>query len=1085
MRKLSFRNRINLGFSFVFFTMLLTIFYSAWQLNKINKNIKLVYEHPFQVSRAIREIQIEFYKSANSIKNLILVENEKQTDSIISEINSLDELIQKNFEIIYSQYLGKKSDIDLMFAHFQEWKATKNDFYRLKKENKTDSLERIINFKKINKFNEITNHAKVISDFASNKAMTEMEQINERDKQTRTVLIIVLFIVSILVILISRIIARSINKPIQKFVSQAKSLFSIHANSKEVSHLTEDEMFDCTLYELKQSYQEIDQQNEEIKSQNQQLRDFNNSLEDKIELRTIELKESEERYRTMFSQAPLGIALIHSLNGRILQVNPMFEEIVGRTDNELSTTDWMTITHPEDVQEVLDNMAKLNAGETSGFQMEIRYIHKNGHVIWINMALASLYVEDKSNPCHLCMVEDITERKLIEEKILLKNQELAATEEEIKATNEELISTSDVLKMTIDELSKAVMNAKNMSERYYQLFNNLTVGFALHEIICNEFENPIDYLFIDVNPAFEHLTGLNAKNILGKKVLQILPETEKYWIEKYGKVAMSGEPIDFEEYSKELNKFFHVYAYQPQYKQFAVIIEDVTERKRNEEKIKAISKNWQTTFDAISDFIILLNPNHDIININKAGLEKWKMNLDEAVGKKCYHIVHNTDHPIINCPCYITAKNGITSAQEYEQDDKVYELTAWPVFDDKNQVKAITHIIKDITARKQDQFYLKQKNIELQQAKEKAEESDKLKSSFLQNMSHEVRTPLNAIAGFSQLMTRPNQSQEKLTKFSNLILNSSQKLIEIITDVIDISEIHAHMAKIKITEFDILSLIRNIIERLETKAKSKNIELKISSSISQKELLINSDSDKLVRIITHLTDNAIKFTQKGSVEIRCELKNTYLTISIADTGIGISEEMQSMIFESFRQVETGICRNFGGNGLGLAISKAYTELLNGKISVKSKINEGASFYVTIPISNSTLQIVPNLVTSMKTPIHTIIIAEDEYSNYLYLTELLDEFDLEILHAENGQQVIDLCRTNPEVGLILMDIKMPIMDGYTAAKLVKEFHPELPIIAQTAYALESEKESFIGVFDDYITKPINEEDFMAKLKEYIQ
>jgi signal transduction histidine kinase/ligand-binding sensor domain-containing protein/CheY-like chemotaxis protein len=373
---------------------------------------------------------------------------------------------------------------------------------------------------------------------------------------------------------------------------------------------------------------------------------------------------------------------------------------------------------------------------------------------------------------------------------------------------------------------------------------------------------------------------------------------------------------------------------------------------------------------------------------------------------------------------------------------------------------------------------------QLEISKQKAVESDELKSSFLKNMSHEVRTPLNAIVGFSNLMTKSNQTLDKLEKFAGLISASSNKLIEIITDVVEISQIHANQVKAILAEIEFISFINKLIESYKVKAKEKNIKLLLNINIPFKEYFIFSDDEKIKKILLHLLDNAIKFTIQGSVVINCELKNDDINISISDTGIGVSEEMQKKIFEPFRQVETGACRDYGGNGLGLSIAKSYIELLNGSISLKSEINKGTTVYISISANKSNMQITQKDINKQSYSIHTILIAEDEYSNYQYLLELLSDTDLNVIHAANGQQALEMCRANQEVDLILMDIKMPIMDGHTAAKLIKAFLPNLPIIAQTAYALESEKEMFIGVFDDWISKPISEDELKQKLIKYI-
>jgi PAS domain S-box-containing protein len=380
----------------------------------------------------------------------------------------------------------------------------------------------------------------------------------------------------------------------------------------------------------------------------------------------------------------------------------------------------------------------------------------------------------------------------------------------------------------------------------------------------------------------------------------------------------------------------------------------------------------------------------------------------------------------------------------------------------------------------------KKLTLDLIAAKQKAEESDRLKTAFLQNISHEVRTPLNAIVGFSQLIAEPNLSTEQLEDFSQMISTSSDKLIGIITDVIEMSLIQSTQVKVKVTEIDIVLLITDIVTNFTKNAKEKNITLILNQNIPDKEYFILSDSEKLQKIFTHLIDNAIKFTPRGSVEITCEIKQGNLQVSISDTGIGISDEAQKIIFDPFFQLESDLHRNYGGNGLGLSIVKAYIELLNGTVSLKSELNKGTTAVFSIPANKSVIEPTKKVIAETTYFINTILIVDDEYYNYRYLYELLNAINPQIvvLDASNGQQAVDLCRENKAIDIVLMDIRMPIMDGHTAAKLIKAFRPDLPIIAQTVYALEREKEKFNSDFDDYIIKPINSDEFRKKMERYI-
>jgi len=384
-------------------------------------------------------------------------------------------------------------------------------------------------------------------------------------------------------------------------------------------------------------------------------------------------------------------------------------------------------------------------------------------------------------------------------------------------------------------------------------------------------------------------------------------------------------------------------------------------------------------------------------------------------------------------------------------------------------------IFHDITDRK------KAEN-ELIEAKEKAEESSRLKTAFLNNISHEIRTPLNAICGFSQLIVNSKNPIEKQKKFADEILRNSDKLIDIITDVIEISQIQSKQIAIKKNEFVIGHFLTEIKEKFIPIANDKNLWFTINTDI---ELLkIYTDYEKLKKILFHLIDNAIKFTVQGSINLNFELDNNNLRFTIKDTGIGIAENMQKLIFEPFRQVETNLSRNFGGNGLGLTLIKSYVELLNGSISMQSEINKGTTFHITIPSILKIEKVVNKIENHKKYKVKTILIVEDEYANYQYLEELLSDSGFHILHAKNGQEAVDFCRNNSTIDLIFMDIKMPIMDGQTATKIIKEFRFDIPIIAQTAYALEIEREKFITDFDDYITKPISKQTLKEKLEKFI-
>jgi signal transduction histidine kinase/CheY-like chemotaxis protein len=373
---------------------------------------------------------------------------------------------------------------------------------------------------------------------------------------------------------------------------------------------------------------------------------------------------------------------------------------------------------------------------------------------------------------------------------------------------------------------------------------------------------------------------------------------------------------------------------------------------------------------------------------------------------------------------------------------------------------------------------------DLENAMQKSEESNRLKTAFLQNMSHEIRTPLNSIVGFSKLITIPNLPKDKLEKFSSMISLNSDKLIGIITDVIEISQIQANMANLNLAELELVSFVKTICSEMDEKAIEKGLSLNLILPNEYKEYRTFIDSEKLRRILYHLIDNAIKFTAEGFIQVELIIYSKSFKIIVTDSGIGISPKMQKIIFEPFRQVELGVVRNFGGNGLGLSISKSYTELLDGNIAFESEINKGSTFIIEIPLKPEPIQLAANEKGLKSKAVITILIVEDEYSNYQYIYELLADTGYELLHAENGKLAIDMCRENKSIDLILMDVKMPVMDGHTAARLIKSFRMDVPVIALTDLDHETDWFTFKEVFDDHITKPINEEILKQKLAKFI-
>jgi len=347
---------------------------------------------------------------------------------------------------------------------------------------------------------------------------------------------------------------------------------------------------------------------------------------------------------------------------------------------------------------------------------------------------------------------------------------------------------------------------------------------------------------------------------------------------------------------------------------------------------------------------------------------------------------------------------------------------------------------------------------------------------------------MNGIIGFSEMLLKPNLSDDKRKHFSNIITDGCQQLLGIINDVLDISKIETGQVSLLVTEVNINEIIIDMLLFFKATANKNNISLYQKKSLPDHQANIQTDGIKLKQILTNLISNAIKFTKQGYVEYGYSLKDGMIEFYVKDTGIGIKSELYNVIFERFRQAETSNSRTYGGTGLGLSISKALVELLGGRIWVESEVGEGATFFFTIPHKvNGTMidELESPSKNETKLVEDAILVVEDEEMNYLFLEEVLLQLNYSVIHAKNGKEAILIVEANPGIKLILMDIKMPIMDGSEATIQIKKIRPELPIIAQTAYALSNEVEDFkmIG-FDDYITKPLSKDKLIQIVKSYI-
>lgn len=637
------------------------------------------------------------------------------------------------------------------------------------------------------------------------------------------------------------------------------------------------------------------------------------------------------------------------------------------------------------------------------------------------------------------------------------HQDLTQQNNEYEAVNEELRQTNE-------ELYEAKLRTEENEKKFKSLFDNPSV---MQWII-----DPETHFIVDANTAAISFYGYSKKELLNKKLEQINTLSEQELASIINNISpQRSAPLIFEHIKANGDTAIvevHTSPVEIAGKKYVhSILHDITEKEESAQQLELLSKAVQQTTASV----MITNKNGIIIYANEAFTSKTGYAHDEIMNQKPNILNSGYHPPEFFKDLWTTIREGENWQGEILNKKKNGELY-WnncSITSLKNHKGDITHFVavqEDITS-------IKKMQNELLVAKENAEEGDKLKSAFLQNISHEVRTPMNGIIGFAEMLKMPNLEDEKRAYFLDVIVQSSNQLLSIVNNIITISALETQQETLNEKKVDINHLTNNLFALFQEQTKTKEIALSLKNQLPPEEAVVITDETKLHQILSNLLSNAIKFTHEGEIELGCSRKNNQLQFYVKDTGIGIDEELHNFIFERFRQADLSSTRQYGGNGLGLAIAKEFVALMGGEIHLSSKLGRGSTFYVNIPYKPTQQN---GIQTHKLAPVKeaTVLIAEDEEYNYLYLSELLLQFNIRALHAHDGQEAIDMCEEHPEIDAVLMDIKMPKMDGQEAARILKNKYPHMPVIAQTAYALESEKESFGKVFDGYVTKPIEEE-----------
>ncbi len=790
-------------------------------------------------------------------------------------------------------------------------------------------------------------------------------------------------------------------------------------------------------------------------------------------------EENEQTYRSLFDNMMNGFAfckMVFRGNKAVdyiyFDVNKAFEEQTGLINVTGKKATQVIPNIRKTDQKLLDTFGRV---ATTGIPERFE-TYVNALQMWFSV---TVYCPEKGY--FVSVFDMINERKQSEHILKRKNEEYEVINEELRQTN--------------NELFQAIDNTRKSEERFKNLAQNSPA--IIYRLLLKP-EMKFDY----VSPAATYITGYTpeehyADPQLGYKLvhpddIHILEDASSKvngepvvlrWIRKDGTTIWTeqrnvlifdtnGTPVAIEGLATDITA---------QKDAEAALIESEKKYRSSESDLKKAQSvahlgNWK--WDLKASEVTWSEGMFNVFGIDK---KSYTGSLGDAIS----NVIHPDDLHIV-LP---------SNAKEFAEKKQLEYRVIWPdksiryiqaeagetVCDEKGNPLFLSGVAQDITDRKLAE-------IELLKAKLRAEESDRLKSAFLANMSHEIRTPMNGILGFTGLLKEPKLTGDEQQEYIGIIEKSGIRMLNIINDIISISKVEAGQVEISITRTNIKEQLEYIYTFFKPEATQKGIQLINRNALQASESEIETDREKLYAVLTNLVKNAIKFTAGGTIVLGCEKKDRYFQFFVSDTGPGIRTDQKELIFERFRQGSELLTRNYEGAGLGLSISKAFVEMLGGKIWVESEVGKGSVFYFTIPYhslppeSSNPENTVEEVKVETSVKNLKILIAEDDETSEMLISMAVVKFSREILKARTGTEAIAACRNNPDIDLVLMDVKMPEMDGYEATRQIRQFNSEVVIIAQTAYSLIGDYEKAMAAgCNDYIPKPLN----IAKLKNLIQ
>jgi PAS domain S-box-containing protein len=764
-----------------------------------------------------------------------------------------------------------------------------------------------------------------------------------------------------------------------------------------------------------------------------------------------ELIASEVRYRRLFESAKDGILILDAESGKIIDVNPFLINLLGFSKKKFVEMELWEIGFFRDIVANKDKFLELKKQEY------VRYDNlplETAEGRRINVEFVSNVYLENNHKIIQCNIRDITERKKKE---------------------------------------AALINSEMRQQALFQTIPDL--------IWLKDKEG----IYLSCNKMFERFFGACEADIIGKSDFDFIDRKLADSFRDNDRNAMAaGKPTINEEwitFADDGHRAFLETIKSPMYDTQNQLIgvlgigRDITMRKEAQNALLESELKYRSFFENNMDAILLTSCDGKTLSANQAACDMFGYSSDELVklGRSGVEDKNDTRLSILIKERDLrgNAKGEVTF--RHKDGTRFPAEISSSIFKNKEGHSRGSMIIHDITERKRVEN-------ELILAKELAEKSDKLKSAFLANMSHEIRTPMNGILGFTELLKEPMLTGEEQKEFIGYIEKSGERMLNLINDIISISKVESGQLEVSLSTTNINEMVEEICLFFRHEAELKTISLRFSDHLPPESAIISTDREKVNAILTNLVKNAIKFTKSGSIEIGYNYKAGYLEFYIKDTGIGIRPELKELIFERFRQGSESLIRNYEGAGLGLSISKGFVEILGGKIwveansdiSLASQHRTGSTFFFTIPYiplkqeKDNLLKIIRKAEDQNQNKNLKILIAEDDEISELLISINVGRISNNVMKVRSGSEAIEFCRNNPDIDLVLMDIKMPLMDGYEATRQIRKFNKHVIIIAQTAYGLNGDREEAIDAgCNEYISKPVNLATLNNLIKSYFQ